>query len=42
MRTKKVAGLPIIPPNQESGSYTTPPNLPKMHQVCVAIGKRNC
>ena len=40
MRTKKIQGLPIIPPSQESGLYTTPPLLPKMHQVCVAVGKR--
>ena len=40
MRTQKIKGLPIIPPSQESGQYSTPPNLPKMHQVCVAVGKR--
>ena len=40
MKTQKVKGLPIVPPSQESGQYNTPPLLPKMHQVCVAVGKR--
>ena len=40
MKTQKVKGLPIVPPSQESGQYHTPPNLPKMHQVCIAVGKR--
>jgi hypothetical protein len=41
MRTTKVKGLEIIPPKSESGSYSTDTFMPRMHQVCVAIGKRN-
>ena len=40
MKTTRVKGLDIIPPKSESGSYTTDTFMPKMHQVCVAIGKR--
>ena len=32
--------MDIIPPSAESGLYQTDPNLPKMHQVSVAVGKR--
>ena len=37
---KKIKGMEIIPPKSESGQYKTSPNLPKMHQVCLAVGKR--
>lgn len=40
MRTQKCKGLDIVPPKSTSGDYETPPNLPKMHQVCIAVGKR--
>ena len=40
MKIKKVNNMDIIPPSAESGLYKTDPNLPKMHQVCVAVGKR--
>ena len=40
MKTTRVKGLDIIPPKSESGSYTTDTFMPKMHQVCVAVGKR--
>ena len=40
MKTAKVKGLDIIPPKSESGLYTTDTYMPKMHQVCVAVGKR--
>jgi hypothetical protein len=37
---KKIKGMEIVPPKHESGQYKTSPNLPKMHQVCIAVGKR--
>lgn len=40
MKTTKVKGLEIIPPAHESGLYTTDTFMPKMHQVCIAVGKR--
>ena len=40
MKTSKVKGLEIIPPKSESGLYTTDTFMPKMHQVCIAVGKR--
>jgi hypothetical protein len=40
MKTAKVKGLDIIPPKSESGSYPTDTYMPKMHQVCIAVGKR--
>ena len=40
MKTSKVKNLEIIPPKSESGLYTTDTYMPKMHQVCVAVGKR--
>ena len=40
MKTTKVKGLDIIPPKNESGLYTTDTFMPKMHQVCIAVGKR--
>jgi len=41
MKTSKIKNLDIKPPSQESGAYKTPDNLPKAHQVCIAVGKRN-
>ncbi len=40
MQTARVKNLQIVPPKQESGAYETHPDLPKMHQVCIAVGKR--
>jgi thioester reductase-like protein len=40
MKTAKVPNLQIIPPKSESGLYETDTFMPKMHQVCVAVGKR--
>jgi hypothetical protein len=40
MKTARVKNLHIIPPKSESGSYQTDTFLPKMHQVCIAVGKR--
>jgi hypothetical protein len=40
MKTSRVKGLEIIPPKSESGLYTTDTFMPKMHQVCIAVGKR--
>ena len=40
MQTTKVKGLQIVPPKNESGLYTTDTFMPKMHQVCIAVGKR--
>jgi len=40
MKTSKVKGLEIIPPKSESGLYETDTFMPKMHQVCIAVGKR--
>lgn len=40
MKTAKVKNLEIIPPKSESGLYTTDTFMPKMHQVCIAVGKR--
>jgi len=40
MKTSKVKGLEIVPPKSESGLYTTDTFMPKMHQVCIAVGKR--
>ena len=40
MKTSKVKGLDIVPPKSESGHYETDTFLPKMHQVCIAVGKR--
>jgi len=41
MKTAKVKNLDIIPPKNEVGQYPTETYLPKMHQVCIAVGKRN-
>ncbi len=40
MKTQKVKGMQIIPPKSESGLYETATMMPKMHQVCIAVGKR--
>lgn len=40
MKTSKIKGLDIIPPKNESGLYVTDTYMPKMHQVCIAVGKR--
>ena len=40
MKTQKLKNLKIIPPRKTSGEYETAPYLPKMHQVCIAVGKR--
>lgn len=40
MTIKKIKGMEIKPPSTESGQYDTDDNLPKMHQVCIAVGKR--
>ena len=40
MKTQKIKGLQIVPPKSESGLYETAPMMPKMHQVCIAVGKR--
>jgi len=40
MKVVDVKNLKIVPPKNESGSYETAPDMPKMHQVCVIVGKR--
>lgn len=40
MKIVDVKNLQIVPPKNESGSYETAPDMPKMHQVCVIVGKR--
>jgi hypothetical protein len=40
MKLVDVKNLQIVPPKNESGSYETAPDMPKMHQVCVIVGKR--
>lgn len=40
MKIIDVKNLQIVPPKNESGSYDTAPDMPKMHQVCVIVGKR--
>ena len=40
MKTQKFKGLDIVPPKGESGLYETDSLMPKMHQVCIAVGKR--
>jgi len=40
MKTHKLKNLHIIPPKKTSGEYETSQDLPKMHQVCIAVGKR--
>ena len=41
MKIKKLSNLEIKPPEKESGLYKTPDDLPKAHQVCIVVGKRN-
>ena len=36
----KIKGFNIKPPKHESGLYETHELMPKMHQVCIAVGKR--
>ena len=40
MKIQKIKGFNIIPPKHESGQYDTHDLMPKMHQVCIAVGKR--
>lgn len=40
MKTQRIKGREIIPPKTTSGSYDTHPDMYKMHQVCVIVGKR--
>jgi len=40
LTTQSVKGLQIIPPKNESGTYETPPDMPRSGQVCVCVGKR--
>ncbi len=40
MKIAKVKGMAIKPPSSESGLYETDTYMPKMHQVCIAVGKR--
>ncbi len=40
MRTQKLKGLEIVPPKVTSGEYVTHPDMYKMHQVCIIVGKR--
>jgi len=41
MRTQKVKGLDIVPPQTHSGEYKTPDDMPRSHMVNVTVGKRN-
>lgn len=40
MKTQRVSGLDIKVPKGSAFTIETPPNMPKMHQVMVAVGKR--
>jgi hypothetical protein len=40
MHTIKLKGRDIVPPKETSGAYETHPDMYKMHQVCVIVGKR--
>ena len=40
MKTVKLKGHDIVPPKHTSGAYETHPDLYRMHQVCVIVGKR--
>jgi len=40
LTTKSVKGLQIVPPKNESGTYETPPDMPRSGQVNVCVGKR--
>ena len=40
MKSQKVKNLEIVPPSEESGLYSTEPDIPKMHSVTLCVGKR--
>lgn len=40
MKSVKVNGLEIRPPERSAFEYETAPDLPKLHMVCVCVGKR--
>jgi hypothetical protein len=40
LTTQSVKGLQIVPPKETSGAYETDPDMPKMHNVVVIVGKR--
>lgn len=40
LSTQSVKGLQIVPPKETSGAYETDPDMPKMHNVVVIVGKR--
>jgi hypothetical protein len=40
LSTQSVKGLQIVPPKNESGTYETPPDMPRSGQVNVTVGKR--
>jgi hypothetical protein len=40
LSTQNVKGLQIVPPKETSGAYETAPDMPKMHNVVVIVGKR--
>ena len=40
LTTQSVKGLQIVPPKNESGTYETPPDMPRSGQVNVCVGKR--
>lgn len=40
VKSVKIKGMQIKPPTKTSGEYVTPEHCPKMHQVCICIGKR--
>jgi hypothetical protein len=39
LSTQNVKGLQIVPPKETSGAYETAPDMPKMHNVVVIVGK---
>jgi len=39
MKSQKVKNLEIVPPSEESGLYSTEPDIPKMHCRTLGIGK---
>jgi hypothetical protein len=40
LSVQNVKGMQIVPPKNESGTYETPPNMPRSGQVVVCVGKR--
>ena len=40
LSTVNIKGLQIVPPKNESGTYETPPDMPRSGQVIVCSGKR--